>query len=113
MKKIVLSIFALFLFTTNAISQQMTETEKVIIPTRYATIGCKWNKTHLKYYIYNSSSSLTAQQESNAIMLVHRPLALAPAFYSQTIMEALGIGVLLTMATIFPSPALTVTSADA
>lgn len=40
---------------------------------KYALFDTKWNKTHLKYYIYNTSSHLTPAERENAIQTaLHR-----------------------------------------
>jgi hypothetical protein len=63
-----LILFAVSLFITTSVhSQRLYDNGPLTGDGNYVLAGAKWNSTTLKYYIYNTSSHLTASQRESAI----------------------------------------------
>ena len=67
MKRFILLFFLSTIAIFKVYSQRLYDNGPLTGDNNYVLQGSKWNKTTLKYYIYNSSSHLTTTERENAI----------------------------------------------
>lgn len=68
MNKIIIILIAIGLALCSNIVRSQDLSEKEVSISDYVISNHYWNKTNLKYYIYNSSTHLTAQERENVII---------------------------------------------